>query len=145
VSWDEYVRAVVRIELADGLVQVAPAPPGSTAGTFPDVPQDAVYVVTAFNPAGAVRPEPANQRANAALVRRLEADHVTCYEACGGDPDWTHTEAGFALVGVDEAYARALGREFGQDAIFEWTPTALSVLACDSERRSSAGWIMTAG
>lgn len=62
----------------------------------------------------------------------------------GGDLGWTHTEASFALIGVDEAYAKALGRDFGQDAIFEWTSTELSVLACDGERRSSAGWRMAA-
>jgi len=144
MSWDEYVRAVVRMELADGLVQIAPAPPGRADGTFPDIPNHVLYVVTACNPAGVVSPEPANQQAHAALIRRLEADHVTSWEAAGGDPDWTRTEASFALIGVDEAYAKALGRDFGQDAIFEWTPTGLSVLACDGERRSSAGWIMTA-
>lgn len=144
MSWDEYVRAVVRIELADGLMQIAPAPQGRADGTFPDVPNDVLYVVTAFNPGGLISPETANQQAHTALTRRLEADHVTCWEATGGDPGWTHTEAGFALVGVTEAYARALGRAFGQEAIFEWTPTELSVLACDSERRSCAGWILTA-
>jgi hypothetical protein len=144
MSWDEYVRAVVRIELVGGLVQIAPAPPGRADGTFPDVPHDVVYVVTAFNPAGLISPEAANQQAHTALIRRLAADHATYWEAAGGDPGWTHTEAGFALIGVDEDYAKALGRDFGQDAIFEWTPTELSVLACDSERRSSAGWIMTA-
>lgn len=145
MSWDEYIRAVVRIELADSLVQIAPAPPGRADGTFPDVPHDVVYVVTAFNPGGLISTEPANQQAHTALIHRLEADHVTYWEAAGGDPDWSHTEASFALIGVDEAYAKALGRDFGQDAIFEWTPTELSVLACDGQRRSSAGWIMTAG
>ena len=144
MSWNEYVRAVVRIELADGLVQIAPAPPGRADGTFPDVPDHVLYVVTAFNPGGVVRPERGNRQAHAALIRRLEADQVTSWEAAGGDPGWTHTEASFALVGVDQAYAKALGRDFGQDAIFEWTPTELCVLACDSERRSMAGWIMTA-
>jgi Protein of unknown function (DUF3293) len=144
MSWAEYVRAVVRIELPDGPAQIAPAPPGRAVGAFPDVPRDVLYVVTAFNPGGLVSPEPANQQAHSALIRRLEADHVTYFEADGGDPGWTRTEAGFALIGVDEAYAKALGRDFGQDAIFEWTPTELSVLACDGERRSSAGWIMTA-
>lgn len=145
MSWDEYVRAVVRIELADVLVQIAPAPPGRADGTFPDVPNHVLYVVTAFNPGGLVNPEPVNQQAHTALIRRLEADHVTYRAAAGGDPGWTHTEAGFALVGVDKAYAKALGRDFGQEAIFEWTPAELSVLACHGERRSSAGWIMTAG
>jgi hypothetical protein len=145
MSWAEYVRAVVRIELPDGLVQIAPAPPGRAVGAFPDVPRDVLYVVTAFNPGGVVRQDPANQQAHTALTRRLETDHVTCWLAAGGDPGWTHTEAGFALVGVDEAYAKALGHDFGQDAIFEWTPTELSVLACDGDRRSSAGWILTTG
>jgi hypothetical protein len=144
-SWDEYTRAVVRIEFADGPVQIAPARPGSVGGAFPDVPQDVVYVVTAFNPGGLVRAESPNQQAQASLIRRLDADHVTYWEAAGGDPAWTHSEASFALAGVDEAYAKALGREFGQDAIFEWTPSELSVLACDGERRFSAGWTMTAG
>lgn len=144
MSWGEYVRAVVRIDLADGLVQITPAAPGRADGTFPDVPHDVVYVVTAFNPGGLVSPESANQQAHTALIRRLETDHVTYLEAAGGDPGWTHSEASFALIGVDEAYAKALGRDFDQDAIFEWTPTELSVVACDGARRSSAGWIMTA-
>lgn len=145
MSWDEYIRAVVRIDLVDGLVQIAPAQTGRADGPFPDVPNDVVYVVTAFNPGGLVRPQSANQQAHAALISRLEADRITFWEAAGGDPGWTHSEASFALVGVDEDYAKGLGREFGQDAIFKWTPSALSVLACDGERFSSAGWTMTTG
>ena len=56
MSWDDYTRAVVRINLPDGTVQVAPTQPGTCDGEFPVIPNDVVYVVTAFNPGGSVSP-----------------------------------------------------------------------------------------
>ena len=143
MSWDEYTRAVVRIDLADGAVQVAPAQPGLSNGKFPDVLNEVVYVVTGFNAGGRISPLSVNRDANAALESRLKADRVVYLSAAGGDPDWESSEASFALIGVNEEYAKELGREFGQDAIFEWTAGEFSVLACDSARRSSVGWTMT--
>jgi hypothetical protein len=65
------------------------------------------------------------------------------FPAAGGDRTWTHVEAGVAIVGIDDVQARELGREFGQDAIFEWSPTALAILSCTESRARYTGWTAT--
>jgi len=40
---------------------------------------------------------------------------------------------------------RHLGARYGQDAVFEWTPQSWAVVACDGDRRSDFGWVVTPG
>ncbi|MEV5332734.1 DUF3293 domain-containing protein [Streptomyces werraensis] len=81
---------------------------------------------------------------------RVEADRL---QAClpdtavaqpigqvGGDVSGTHQEESVAVAGLSDAAARALGRRFGQDALFAWTPDASRVLACDNGAVAASGW-----
>ena len=65
---------------------------------------------------------------------------LTCWHADGGDPTWTHVEAGVALVGIAEADAIALGAEFKQDAIFVFSTANRRVVSCTDGRVETTGW-----
>ena len=132
----DYTRAVLRApEL--GLV-LRPRPPGVVAGDFPFA--EPVHVVTAHNP-GAARPGPAENRARQA---RLEADldrrGLRHWRTVGGAEDGGHAEDGALVVGLGDDAARALGAAWGQDAVFAWSATAWTVLACDDGPSVELGW-----
>lgn len=90
-----------------------------------------VHVVTAWNP-GALRPtEDENRTANRALRARIVQLGFQPHRAVGCDPASPHHEEGWAVVGMSDESACALGAEFGQDAVFRIDPGTLTVLACD--------------
>ncbi|MEU2929887.1 DUF3293 domain-containing protein [Streptomyces sp. NPDC007251] len=52
------------------------------------------------------------------------------WPAVGGDAAGIHAEISAAVVGMNDAQARALGRRFGQDAVFAWSPASWRLLGC---------------
>jgi hypothetical protein len=136
---EDYTRAVLRVPDLDGrTVVLRPRPAGTVVGTFPfDGP---VHVVTAHNP-GAARPGAAE---NAARQARLEADldarGLRYTRTVAGAEDGLHAEEGVLVVGLDDDAACALGAAWGQDAVFRWSRSAWSVLACDDAPSVDMGW-----
>ncbi|HWG02602.1 MAG TPA: DUF3293 domain-containing protein [Trebonia sp.] len=132
---------MIRIEAPGGVYWLRPAPSMSTRGEYPDPGKRPLYVLTAHNPGG----QPASGAANAAAAARLTAElgrrRLAWWPADGGDPSWTHVEPGAAVTGIDEAGARALGAEFGQEAIFVLTPAGRRVVACADDRAVTTGWV----
>lgn len=57
---------------------------------------------------------------------------VAGHPAAGGNAERTHVEHGVAIIGMNLDVARAIGRDFGQDAIFCWTRAHWQIVACDS-------------
>ena len=54
---------------------------------------------------------------------------------------WTgRMERSLAVFGVTVEEALALGRRFGQVAIFDWEGPGWSLLACVGDRRTDRGW-----
>jgi uncharacterized protein DUF3293 len=139
-GWDAYVAAVVRIESPDGVRWLKPARIFRTEGRYPDPDGRPICVLTAHNPAG----RRASAAGNAAAQARLEEDvrqrGLTWWRADGGDPTWTHVEAGVALVGIAEADAIALAAEFKQDAIFVFSTANRRVVSCTDGRVETTGW-----
>ena len=141
MSWDDYIRAVFRVDLVQGTRWIRPARTGQPHDVvFPDSAGGTVYVITAFNPAGEVAPQEANAAAQQRLEDRLHEMGATYLAAAGGNPEWTHVEPSFAVMGMPEEDARTLGRGFGQDAIFGWSPTTLMVLSCNTAQAHLTGW-----
>jgi len=117
-----YLAAEVRI--ADGAVLV-------DAAESPLLRSGPVHVLTAWNP-GALRPTgEENRAANRALHARIAQLGFQPHPAVGCDPASPHHEEGWAVVGMSDELACALGAEFGQDAVFRIDPGTLTVLACD--------------
>ncbi len=82
--------------------------------------------ITAWNPASVVATPEQNERQNAALARELTARGVALYTGFGvpDEPTWT-PEASFLAIGLDEAEAVALARQFEQAAIVVGTTGTL--------------------
>jgi len=138
--WPAYTESVVYFAAPDGTVRVGWAPAGHQAGTFPGRAGYALYVVTAFNPGGAFRDPSENGRAQVALEDELRRAGLKCWRAAGGDPAWSHVEPSVAVIGIDRAAALAIGRRYGQEAIFELTSRHRTILSCRDGKKSTTGW-----
>jgi hypothetical protein len=87
-------------------------------------------VITASNPVGAAPDATADAGAHARLVEhveRLGGDHRP---ATGRARHGLHSEQGLAIWGLSAEEARALGRRFGQRAIFLCEPAAVTLRDC---------------
>ena len=93
------------------------------------------WVVTAWNPFSEELSSAVNAGRHAKLCERLGNDGLTWLPAVGSSPDGGWAEESVAVVGIDSVAARSLGREFGQNAVFEVAAGMLRVHACFD------GWI----
>ncbi|MEU2620833.1 DUF3293 domain-containing protein [Streptomyces sp. NPDC007157] len=140
-NWELYRLAVVDIHFHDRTVRVEPRSPGTAEGAFPEPAGDAtLHVITAWNPRGRTASAEYSTRAHGLLLDELDRQRLTWWPATGGDACGTHVEESVAVVGLSDGAARELGRRFGQDAIFSWTPDAWRVSACDSNTVAMSGW-----
>ncbi len=87
-------------------------------------------VITAWNP-GHERPgDAANAAANASLHDDLKALGCSPFPALGADPHADHAEQSWAVCGLDDRAACALGARYGQWAVFRITALEQTVLGC---------------
>jgi len=120
--------AEMRIGVEGATVLVCPAPAGTAEGEFPFAGVERVHVLTAFNPRGQRRRPHENASRQRALAGRVATAGLISWPAVSGDG---RAEPSIAVAGLTRAEARALGLEFGQDAVVEWTRTAWSLVPCD--------------
>jgi len=138
--WSEYALAHARLHLPDGsTLEAGPIAGTHNVGAFPDDAGRTICVITADNPGGDV-PDEINRTAHAALLQRADELGWVYWDAHGGDAAWTHIEACIAVVGADVDEVLAVGREFKQDAIFEWSTERWSLLMCDRSLREDYAW-----
>lgn len=142
-QWPHYLGAVVDIAFPTHGIRVAPVLRGGMRGLpYPLTRADTIHIVTAFNPGGRNAPARVNLRAQHELVRSLGQRGLAWWPAVGGDWAGTHAEISAAVLGMDDAQARALGRRFGQDAVFAWSSTSWRLLGCADTAHdvAIAGW-----
>ena len=96
------------------------------------------HVITAFNP-GRLISEDMNARADEELRRELNLAGRRCFRITGYTPDLRHQEPSWGVAGLSEPSALAIGRRYGQNAIFEVVYDVLSVIGCLSGERMRAG------
>lgn len=119
-----YLKTLVSIEKHGQLV---PASEMSGMGN------GVVHVITAWNP-GDARPSRAeNDAANDRLRRMLATRGLQPVRAIGADPDSDHAEESWAVTGLDDQEARAIGAEFRQVAVFRIADGTQTVLACTED------------
>jgi Protein of unknown function (DUF3293) len=137
--WSNYAQTKLELDLPGGRLIVTPAAPGTCMGQHPT--GRALYVITACNPMSEPLPAGINASRNLDLAADLDRARAQFWPAVGYDADgeWP-PEAGFVIDGLAETDARDLGRRYEQFALFRWSPTALSVIACYEDRRHDAGW-----
>ena len=126
-----------------GVLQVRPEAPGTVVGEFPDPTGRTIHVVTAHNP-GRELSDADNAERHARLSQWLQRrPGLTAWQAEGGDARRSHCEESFAVVGMTDVDASALGRSFDQEAVFAWRPTELVVLSCQGSGAVVLGWSIT--
>jgi hypothetical protein len=124
-------------------IRVRPDPLNGVAGLpYPLNGAHAIHIVTAFNPRGRHATTQANLRAQHELLHSIGLRGLQWWPATGGDPAGTHAEISAAVVGMDDAQARALGQMFGQDAVFAWSPASWRLLSCADAAHDTVivGW-----
>ena len=90
-----------------------------------------LHVITAWNP-GIERPTDAmNQEANARLREDLRVLSDNVFPAIGKDPSSDHAENSWAIAGISDETAMALGARYRQVAIFRLDAEHQTVLSCD--------------
>ena len=139
--WASYARTIVVVlrPVATNLVLEAAPPP--EVGPWPWLTDRPVWVLTAWDPGNARPGEDVNRSRQAALEKELRAGEPDeMWRAVGVDPLSGHREEGVAVSGVDLGAVLALGARYGQDAIFEWTPSQWAIVACEGGRREAFGW-----
>ena len=113
-----YLRTVVTVEERPAAEAVA------DLGTF--------WVLTAHNPDSERLAGAENAARHAALCACLDELGHPWLPALGTSPDGDWSEESVAVPGLDRETALALGRQFGQAAVFEVITGELRVHACDA-------------
>jgi hypothetical protein len=140
-DWAAYRTAVVDVEPPGGdRFRIVAAPPGTT-GEWPDGLDPPVVVLTAWDPGSVRQEESVNRARHDELVAALAALTVSWWPATGRDPDGDHLEEGAAVTGLTVTDALAMGRRFGQAAVYVWTPVAWQVHSCTEDRTETFGWV----
>ena len=84
------------------------------AGGWPSL----FHIITGYNPGEFVGDE-INAKADEALRKELNLAGSRCFRVIGCSPDLKHQEQGWGVAGQSEERALAIGRQYGQNAIFE--------------------------
>ena len=126
-----YLKTVVSIE-EDGILR-----PASDSRS---VAQGVVHVITAWNPGDERPSREENDDANERLLIELVSRGLNPCRAVGADPDSEHAEESWAVHGLSDDEARAIGAAFGQVAVFRLTATDQTVLACFEDWVVSRPW-----
>lgn len=131
VGWDAYEDSVVDVDLGHRLVTLGRE--GVLAGG-PWTGSEPLHVITAYNP-GRSASEEENVAAQRDLEGTLAARGVAFYAAIGRSRDSSWRETSVAILGLSDSEAIAIGRTFGQDAIFSWNGESLRVMACGQREK----------
>ncbi len=98
------------------------------------------HIITAHNP-GVIVGADINAKADEELRRELNLAGSRCFRITGCSPDLKHQEQGWGVAGLSEEKAIAIGRQYGQNAIFEVSAGMLSVIGCISgEKMRVENW-----
>jgi hypothetical protein len=90
---------------------------------------ESFHIITAHNP-GIIVGSEANTTADEELRKELNRVGSRCFRITGCSPDLRYREEGWGVAGLSREEALAIGRRYGQNAIFEITAGILSVIGC---------------
>jgi hypothetical protein len=139
--WAAYARAEIDLALPDGpQLTFVPAPPGTVEGTWPFESRETLHVITAWNPGSRPATLAANAERQAALAAALAEGRLRWLPAVGRSPDGAWREESMAIRNLTRAAAVALGRRFGQRAIYELSATGLTIVGCLDDVARTMGW-----
>ncbi len=96
------------------------------------------HVITAYNPKR-ILSEPENVAADTRLRVQLEQEQIAHFRITGCSADLAHQEASWGVIGISLGRAIEIGRQYGQNAIFEVLNGEAFVVSCDNLDRQSNG------
>ncbi len=89
-----------------------------------------VHVITGWNPGGRTQSVRRNEAADRRLHQELVDRGLEPVRARGSDPRSAHYEDSWAVVGLTDDLARAIGNRFGQVAVFRLADGVQTVVGC---------------
>ena len=98
-----------------------------------------IHVITGWNPGDERLGSEVNDARNEQLHADISALGFDALAALGSDPNSSHSEKSWAVVGLTDNAAVELGKKYGQVAVFRITESRQSVLGCLSEWEVSRG------
>ena len=119
--WDAYATT-----------RIAPLAPTSASLLSDEGRNGLVHIITAYNPNGRPRSQPANDLANERLRLHLAEVAEAIEEVECGSSSGRWMERSFAATGLSRTRAVEAARRFGQRAIFEIEGDELRVVGCES-------------
>lgn len=93
-----------------------------------------LFVITAHNPHGLDLDVESNAQRNRELYESLSEETTLIAHCVGRAKDGDHAEASLAVAGIGFDRAKAIGRRWGQLAIFEITTHSMRVHSCTTNR-----------
>ena len=94
---------------------------------------DTIHIITGWNPGDARPGDEANTEADRRLHAVLVSEGCVPVRAIGSDPASDHAELSWAVTGLSDSRACAIGADFGQVAIFRVSDGHQTVIACSGE------------
>ena len=98
-----------------------------------------IHVITGWNPGDERLGSEVNDARNEQLHADISALGFDALAAQGSDPNSSHSEKSWAVVGLTDNAAVELGKKYDQVAVFRITESRQSVLGCLSEWEVSRG------
>ena len=129
-----WLRTLLEVTVAGRTVDLGTVPADRLAnGIAPlELP---IFIVTAHNPDAQRLPDEENRSRNFELRKHLDERGISWHEAVGRAPDGSWAESSFAISGLTETDAIAIGRRFGQLAIFMVTLDQVVVIETNGSFR----------
>lgn len=138
--WAAYLTTVIDVTLPDGTRRLVGQVPDPSAGEWPFSDRVA-WILTACNPRSVVLAPEVNAERHRQLSQHITDLGLIGYPNCGYDPDDpTWNEAGYTIVGSEEATVCALAREWEQNAVFRWAPDGFELVGVLLPGRNQHGW-----
>jgi hypothetical protein len=128
--WATYRDTIIEAALTPGTTVILNGPDAAQTWPLPET----VWVITAHDPFGRRLPEDVNATENAKLAYELVAAGKRSIGAVGRAADGTFRDEGFLVWDIDRLTVQALGRQFGQEAIFELDADEVRIIGCFNDR-----------
>ncbi len=138
--WAAYLATVIDVTLPDGSTRLLEQVREQSPQEWPFTEQVA-WILTACNPRSIELAPEVNAERHAQMGRQIAELGLIAYPNLGYDPaDPTWCEAGYTIVGGDEATVCDLARAWEQNAVFRWAPAEFELVGVLMERRDVHGW-----
>ena len=138
--WAAYLATVIDVTMPDGSSRLLEQVPVPSPQQWPFAEQVA-WIHTACYPRSIALAPEVNGERHEQMGRQIADLGLIAYPNVGYDPaEPTWSEAGYTIVGGDEATVCDLARGWEQNAVFRWAPEEFELVGVLMERRDVHGW-----